>query len=258
MPANPYLLPQRTLLNRMKRTTRGTSQFKFHEVPGSSDEDEQPAAPQESLRHLHFNTSRNAAGPSRSAYTARASHTTYVTGDASPIKELPVRPHSPGPDLWNDEPGPPEINTTNYPWLDPAYQHQIELDLLSYNVPPRVRTAGVSQLSTIIRRILYIYIKDDPLALWTVLRAEYLAELLRLEGRGRAGVQTRCILCLEGNPDFLCSDCFGQDLFCQGCIVSCHEANPLHRVEVCRPFYYLCLLTQNSSVGRDNSSSASR
>lgn len=71
------------------------------------------------------------------------------------------------------------------------------------------------------------------MALWTALRGEFLAELLRLEGRGKAAFQTSCHHCLEGTPEFRCTDCFGQDLFCQGCLVSRHEVNPLHRVEVC-------------------------
>lgn len=127
----------------MKKASRAGSHFKFHPVADSSDEDAPPVpvVPVDtSLRHIHFNnTSRH--GPSNS-------RNTYVAGGASPNKIPDTQPLSSRPDDWNFEAAPPEINETNYPWLDPAYQHQMDLESHSHQVPPkaRTRTAAVSYL----------------------------------------------------------------------------------------------------------------
>jgi hypothetical protein len=65
---------------------------------------------------------------------------------------------------------------------------------------------------------------------------DYLAELIRLEGRGDAISQEQCAQCLSSSADYRCEDCFGHQLFCGLCMVSLHQQNPLHRLEV---RYYL-------------------
>jgi len=58
-----------------------------------------------------------------------------------------------------------------------------------------------------------------------------LDEMLRLEGRGEyAGLP--CGECSAPCPLYRCVDCFGGELFCQGCIKSMHQRSPFHIVEV--------------------------
>ncbi|KAH7904101.1 hypothetical protein BJ138DRAFT_1175416 [Hygrophoropsis aurantiaca] len=61
------------------------------------------------------------------------------------------------------------------------------------------------------------------------MRDTFVAEFLRLEGRGDYGsLKCRC-----GNSDteYRCRDCHGQDMFCKSCILQAHAAHPLHRLE---------------------------
>ncbi|KAH9847790.1 hypothetical protein C2E23DRAFT_942536 [Lenzites betulinus] len=58
---------------------------------------------------------------------------------------------------------------------------------------------------------------------------EYLAEMLREEGRGEH-VCSNCPRCFVGPAAFRCRDCRTHVLLCQQCIVAEHACNPLHRV----------------------------
>ncbi|KAI0684667.1 hypothetical protein C8T65DRAFT_712959 [Cerioporus squamosus] len=72
---------------------------------------------------------------------------------------------------------------------------------------------------------------DRPLLLWSHHVDEYLAELLRLEGRGEhtGGCCTRCGQ--AGAGIYRCDDCANTSMFCAGCIVADHVSNPLHRIK---------------------------
>lgn len=62
-------------------------------------------------------------------------------------------------------------------------------------------------------------------------RSIFLAELLRLEGRGPLSGH----LCSCGNSrpaEYRCTDCFGGRMACQSCILTWHAGLPLHRTEV--------------------------
>ncbi|KAI0682359.1 hypothetical protein C8T65DRAFT_597017, partial [Cerioporus squamosus] len=69
------------------------------------------------------------------------------------------------------------------------------------------------------------------LLLWSHHVDEYLAELLRLEGRGEhtGGCCTRCGQ--AGAGIYRCDDCANTSMFCAGCIVADHVSNPLHRIK---------------------------
>jgi hypothetical protein len=69
---------------------------------------------------------------------------------------------------------------------------------------------------------------------------DYLAELLRLEGRGDA-FKDYCPQCTTGSADYRCMDCFGTDLLCSSCIVLRHRSDPFHRIQV-RFFKFSVLL----------------
>lgn len=74
--------------------------------------------------------------------------------------------------------------------------------------------------------------RDEPLAAWKPLRAEYLDEVLRSEGRGRCGRSVKCGLCNDGSPEYRCGECLGGRLLCKNCVVVAHSLLPLHRVQV--------------------------
>ncbi|KAJ7096584.1 hypothetical protein B0H15DRAFT_773847, partial [Mycena belliarum] len=78
------------------------------------------------------------------------------------------------------------------------------------------------------------YNQDRPLAQWIPLRDEYLAEFIRLEGRGDV-CTTRCPMCAETTasetPRYRCIDCMHPDLYCQQCCVARHIDHPLDRIE---------------------------
>ncbi|KAF8182182.1 hypothetical protein K438DRAFT_1600936, partial [Mycena galopus ATCC 62051] len=75
---------------------------------------------------------------------------------------------------------------------------------------------------------------DWPLLTWIPLADEYLAELIRLEGRGNV-CTTHCPTCPDtvpvAVPLYRCKDCDVRDLFCNNCCVLAHVRNPLHRIE---------------------------
>ncbi|KAJ3709697.1 hypothetical protein C8R42DRAFT_598178 [Lentinula raphanica] len=75
-------------------------------------------------------------------------------------------------------------------------------------------------------------IQDQPLLEWRAHADEYLAEMIRIEGRGERDVE-RCGLCeREGKePLFRCMECFSEDLLCEECCREKHVDKPLDAVE---------------------------
>ncbi|KAI0747825.1 hypothetical protein C8Q80DRAFT_1316398 [Daedaleopsis nitida] len=79
---------------------------------------------------------------------------------------------------------------------------------------------------------------DRPLLQWRVLVDSYLAELLRIEGRGvfTDGQCASCKMPLQGG--YWREDCHDATLFCASCIVVAHGQNPLHRTQVWNGQYF--------------------
>ncbi|KAK6974482.1 hypothetical protein R3P38DRAFT_3335742 [Favolaschia claudopus] len=73
---------------------------------------------------------------------------------------------------------------------------------------------------------------DDPLRQWAEdYRPIYLAEVLRLEGRGEHAAYSTCE-CGGDGPDFRCMDCMsGGRLVCASCVRDAHAQLPFHRVQ---------------------------
>ncbi|KAJ7916080.1 hypothetical protein B0H13DRAFT_2231764 [Mycena leptocephala] len=60
----------------------------------------------------------------------------------------------------------------------------------------------------------------------------YLAEVLRLEGRGDHIEFNACARCNMGNADHRCVDCLGSgELLCSSCILEGHHQLPFHRIQ---------------------------
>ncbi|KAE9387205.1 hypothetical protein BT96DRAFT_948552 [Gymnopus androsaceus JB14] len=71
---------------------------------------------------------------------------------------------------------------------------------------------------------------DQPLLEWRAFADEYLAEMIRNEGRGDSDIEA-CYCCSDGVPLYRCMDCFGEDLVCDKCCRELHMDRPLDNVE---------------------------
>lgn len=67
---------------------------------------------------------------------------------------------------------------------------------------------------------------------WIAYRLIKLDELLRRDGLGDSTTPGLCVGCTKLVGEYRCSDCFGGDMYCSGCIVSSHCKLPLHRLQV--------------------------
>ncbi|KAJ7169278.1 hypothetical protein C8R43DRAFT_1085538 [Mycena crocata] len=64
-------------------------------------------------------------------------------------------------------------------------------------------------------------------------RDEFLAELLRGEGRGDHRQYDACPGCATEKAEYRCKVCLaGGEMLCKGCVVQRHKANPLHPIEL--------------------------
>ncbi|KAF7797133.1 hypothetical protein EIP86_008325 [Pleurotus ostreatoroseus] len=72
---------------------------------------------------------------------------------------------------------------------------------------------------------------DAPLTTFLKYRQAFLDEDLRTEGRGDFSELKVCLECGTPNPCIRCKDCFGGELFCEGCTIKHHERLPLHLIE---------------------------
>ncbi|KAJ7449011.1 hypothetical protein FB451DRAFT_1102933, partial [Mycena latifolia] len=80
---------------------------------------------------------------------------------------------------------------------------------------------------------------DDPLRQWAEDHLnEFLAEFLRLEGRGDHS--PTCAACLLKPGDHRCVDCLGGgELLCAGCTVEAHRRLPFHRIQHWNGFMFV-------------------
>lgn len=75
-------------------------------------------------------------------------------------------------------------------------------------------------------------LQDHPLLEWTREVDGFLAEMLRLEGRGEFKTDL-CTSCQAAMASFRCRDCQDLHLYCCSCSVKQHERNPFHHIMVC-------------------------
>lgn len=67
---------------------------------------------------------------------------------------------------------------------------------------------------------------------WLAYRSIMLDELLRADGLGDSTTPGVCADCMKLVGEYRCGDCFGDNMYCTGCIVSSHRHLPLHRLQV--------------------------
>jgi hypothetical protein len=119
--------------------------------------------------------------------------------------------------------------------------------------PPRhPRTVEVIciVIMKVLGHLLIINLRDDPLTKWIKDRDLFLHELICLDGRGDKDLGSSCRLC-ESAPDIRCEDCFGGELFFQGCTIDLHAVNPLHRIEVYIYSHYIDLTDLYSCIAME-------
>ncbi|KAF8169323.1 hypothetical protein K438DRAFT_1983394 [Mycena galopus ATCC 62051] len=82
---------------------------------------------------------------------------------------------------------------------------------------------------------------DPSLSQWRAKRDTYLSVLLRRDGTGEGGRSepVLCPACRTRVAEFRCRDCFGDVMYCNGCIVSAHLENPLHQIEKWHHSYFV-------------------
>ena len=98
----------------------------------------------------------------------------------------------------------------------------------------RARTASVSKSIIFLLELCNTntIAQDNPMLQWRDHSRELvLDEMLWLEGRGLYA-DLPCGECFSPRPLYRCKDCFGGQLFCQGCIAATHCRSPFHVIEV--------------------------
>jgi hypothetical protein len=115
----------------MSRKRRAPASFEWHTVP--EDEDEPQTLPDIRIKHSHVDLDTSGSS---------SRHTTYLSAPASPSKQASSSNYAHDDYFWNQEPALPKINTTTYPFLDPAYVHF--LDINEPGPPRRPRTVQVN------------------------------------------------------------------------------------------------------------------
>jgi hypothetical protein len=127
---NEFIFSCKTTMQRKRRVPRS-----FDWTPVAPD----TKRPLPDTRNSHTRIDLDQSGSS-------TSQTSYISAPASPTKILAL-PFDDDDINWNNEPAPPEINTTNYPFLDPAYVHF--LDVNEPGPPRRKRTTEVKYISNL-------------------------------------------------------------------------------------------------------------
>ncbi|KAG1812886.1 uncharacterized protein BJ212DRAFT_1448064 [Suillus subaureus] len=73
-------------------------------------------------------------------------------------------------------------------------------------------------------------VADNPLLVWLSNHNEYLAEMLRMDGRGDFTSDT-CCKCTSAPTLFHCNDCRNMQLYCRDCTVCNHLQSPTHCIK---------------------------
>ncbi|KAF8065143.1 hypothetical protein FPV67DRAFT_1419520 [Lyophyllum atratum] len=131
-------------------------------------------------------------------------------------------------EFWNNDTLPDLSALTIDPTLDPAYLAEVDAERVT---PKRTNIRASLHTHISLRFSTNCLFQINPLKKWLADRDQYLAEFLRLEGRG--GHPDTCPRHSgeECHASYRCIDCFGGELLCQPCMVSTHGTSPLHRIE---------------------------
>ncbi|KAJ6464570.1 hypothetical protein C8R45DRAFT_840433 [Mycena sanguinolenta] len=145
----------------------------------------------------------------------------HVSHSSSVVEVSAVAGHRVHPDV-------PKERPPVYDWYS---RGDVDVDREDEDVPRGARDS-VSPASKPCIIIDHKFSQDDPLRQWVEdHRTDYLAEILRLEGRGDHRYSA-CRLCGSGLAEFRCRECLGGgELMCWTCIVAGHVRLPFHLIE---------------------------
>jgi hypothetical protein len=170
----------------------------------------------------------------------------HITGDGLRVQPTPASPQkgtsardSPPPRYdWN----PSALYEEGADVLDQPFQDEEEEvaavsdvagKIAAKRYPTSVHTFSHSKL-----RRLTLDLQDAPLLDWAGrgkedpgFRDEYLAEMVRLEGRGDGRLRG-CMSCSSADGFYRCEDCLGGMLECRTCCLQRHRHLPLHIIQV--------------------------
>lgn len=165
-----------------------------------------------------------------------STRTSYIEAGSSPPRapDSPLRIET---NLYQGDPILYDLEDTSEE-IDPDIIHEMaELELDEYHKRRR-RTTGVSKH---IFHSLWLAnircLQDDPMREWVSSRDDWLAELLRSEGRGDFA-QAQCARCGNNPAEIRCKDCEDHKLYCEPCTVDMHRRNPFHRILVSPRLYF--------------------
>ena len=170
----------------------------------------------------------------------------HITGDGRRVQPTPASPQkgtstrdSPPPQYdWNPsalyEEGLDDILALD----QPAQEEGVEpVSDVAGKVAAKRYPTSVSLLFHKLRRLTLV-LQDAPLLDWAGrgkgdpgFRDEFLAEMLRLEGRGDGQLQG-CMSCSSADGLYRCEDCLGGILKCHSCCLQRHRYLPLHIIQV--------------------------
>ncbi|KAJ7856412.1 hypothetical protein B0H13DRAFT_1902671 [Mycena leptocephala] len=153
------------------------------------------------------------------------------------VEELHLEPPSPIKCMRRAALAPAEEGTRTLFMDTPSFDgftmdsERYELGFDDYDEPVRAPPSDVRPPRT-------VKPSDQSLRDWHAKPDSYLNTLLRCDGACDCkGAQ--CPGCGTRTPEFRCSDCFGDILYCAECIVNTHCENPLHRIAKWHGYYFV-------------------
>ncbi|KAH9906093.1 uncharacterized protein B0H18DRAFT_1132034 [Fomitopsis serialis] len=200
-----------------KKRRRGHVGVRFYD--GDDDDDEAPR--RRTLGTLHQHTSFATTTTGISTQTSRIPVADPTTAGTNPVPS--VSAHQTNAAL-DDVPVPGPV-------VDPDWERELgEDDALGTLSPDSFVDIGEYLEATKTRKHTA---SDHPLLEWSRNCVdEWLAELVRHEGRGNFAYDT-CAGCEAGEPQlFRCDDCWDPRFYCQDCTLTRHRRNPFHRLKM--------------------------
>ncbi|KAJ2989457.1 hypothetical protein NUW54_g8777 [Trametes sanguinea] len=189
----------------VKRRKDRTIRYHFDDEAGDTDDignaPDLASSSASVASHIHRHVDYSFVGRRPSVRTS------YVTLEESAMKEARAEP----------------INSASTAEPEPItsmFQDGVDLDYVYQELGASTDIEGGHQ-----RRA-----GERPLLRWIPEIGAYLAELLRLEGRGDF-TDGKCTQCGNCSATYRCEDCSGGALLCALCIVEGHCKQPLHRIQ---------------------------
>lgn len=144
-------------------------------------------------------------------------------------KNFPINPISP----IKKSAAEAEFNFVMGSSAEDGYQNKDE-EVEMVGRPRNLKSVSVNNFSLKKNTNKLLLLQDYPLMTWMSRRDEALRAMMTVEARTSVlNVCNTCALGVEpGVAEYICSDCFSRQMYCQDCFVSFHAENPLHSIKV--------------------------